>query len=104
MNMSYKEKYIKYKNKYLELKKNLCINKNLEVQKGGYNSHSNPESLAGKLLEVIQVMQKTFIPNDSRMFESKFYFNAQRCLELSIQKIYGLKQEAYKYFQNDRSY
>ena len=102
-NNYYYKKYIKYKNKYLDLKKKRSF-KNLEVQKGGYNSHTNPESLAGKLLEVIQVMQRTFIPNDSRMFESTFYFNDQRCLELSIQKIYGLKQEAYKYYRNDASY
>ena len=103
-NNYYYKKYIKYKNKYLELKKNLRINKNLEVQKGGYNSHTNPESIAGKLLEVIQVMRGTFIPNNSSMFQSTFYFNDQKCLELSIQKIYGLKQEAYKYFRNDPSY
>ena len=102
-NNYYYEKYIKYKNKYLYFKKkNSLIN--LEVQKGGYNSHTNPESVAGKLLEVIQIMRGTFIPNNSSMFQSTFYFNDQRCLELSIQKIYGLKQEAYKYYRNDASY
>lgn len=97
------KKYVKYKNKYLNLKKkNSLIN--LEVQKGGYNSHTNPESVAGKLLEVIQIMRGTFTPNNSSMFQSTFYFNDQRCLELSIQKIYELKQEAYKYYRNDPSY
>ena len=101
-NHYYYKKYIKYKNRYLDLKKkNSLIN--LE-QKGGYNSHTNPESLAGKLLEVIQIMRGTFTPNNSSMFQSTFYFNDQRCLELSIQKIYELKQEAYKYFRNDPSY
>ena len=38
------------------------------------------------------------------MFESRYYFNDQRCLELSIYKINGLKQEATKYHRNDSSY
>ena len=100
-NKYYYNKYYKYKNKYLSLKK---YSNN---QQGGAHTQSqgqtHPNSIAGQLLEVINVIRGTFIPNNSRMFQSTYYFNDQRCLELSIYKINGLKHEASKY-QNDASY
>ena len=97
MNSEYYSKYIKYKYKYLSLK-NL-----INTQKGGSYQEPKFDTISGQLIELVRVMQSSFIPNNSSMFRSKLYFNESRCLDLSIDLIYRLAHEAHE-FQNDSSY
>jgi len=97
--------YHKYKSKYLSLKKNLSIQKGGNCQCSPCQVRREPkvDTVAGQLQLLINSIRTTFIPNNSTMFESQFYFNEHRCLELSINLIYKLGHEAQRFY-NDPSY
>ena len=97
--------YHKYKTKYLSLKKEVSIQKGGRCQGQTCQTYQEPkfDTVAGQLPVLIQSIERTFIPQNSTMFDSRFYFDKHRCLELSINLIYKLAHEA-KRFHNDASY